>query len=421
MNRVLSFAAPVIISLSSAAACAQDDSAVTTRQLTDQIYLFTTDQGAYTTNTIAFVGEDGVLLVDTQAESDAAALKSVVDALAKGTPRYIINTHRHVEHIGGNAIFGPEPVVIAHDLLPEKLTKGSFVWEEYPPETFPDVTLSDSLTLFFNGEKIRIVALAGSHDDNEIIVHFTQSGVVHLSSVVNGFNFPSVDSDGDALMFAPLVARAIELLPEDVILVSGHGDPGSTSQLPAYHDMMVETARVVKAGLDAGKDLATLQEARVLEPWASYAGSYVSAEEWTELLFNAFEARDEPDDQPAKKDIYGPLFHAWKAGGAEAAIERFFELKKDSADGYEITEMELLIIGDKMLDKHRIPDAIRFLEVNLAQYPDGEYAFYGHYDLARAYQEQADKESAVRHCKKAVEMNPDFARASELLEELKKM
>ena len=164
----------------------------------------TTDQGAYTTNTIASVGEDGVLLVDTQAEGDAEALKKVVDGFGKGSPKIIINTHRHVEHVGGNAIFGEDPIVIAHDLVPAKLRSGSYLFNEFPRATFPDITFGDTMTLWFNGEEIVLTEMSGSHDDNEIIVHFTHSKVVHLSSLANGFNFPSVDTAGDPLAsFAP--------------------------------------------------------------------------------------------------------------------------------------------------------------------------------------------------------------------------
>jgi glyoxylase-like metal-dependent hydrolase (beta-lactamase superfamily II) len=403
------------VALNTTSLMAQEESNVEVSQLTERLYLLTTNQGAYTTHTIASVGDDGVLLVDTQAEGYAEELKQKVDAFGRGNPVYIINTHRHVEHLGGNAIFGETPIVIAHELVPKKLRSGSFLFEEYPDATLPDITLADSLSLYFNGERIRIIALAGSHDDNEIIVHFTESKVVHLSSLVNGFNFPSVDSDGDALKFAELVAKASELLPSDVTIVSGHNDTGTWEDLRTYHVMLVETAEVVRLSLAAGQDLETLQKDSVLKAWAHYAGSYVSTDEWIEYLVTALA----PDDEPEKKDIYEPLYYAMKDGGAEAAVKRYFELKDD--DAYEITEFELLIIGDKLLKKGRIPEAIEFLSLNLQEYPSGKYAYYGHYDLALAYQKQGDKAAAIEHCEKALELNAEFQGAAQLLEELNEM
>jgi glyoxylase-like metal-dependent hydrolase (beta-lactamase superfamily II) len=156
---------------------------ISVTQLTDHLYLLASGQGSYTTNTLAFVGKDGILLVDTQSAEDAEELKKAVDTFGKGIPKYIINTHRHIEHLGGNAIFGEEPIVIAHDLVPAKLRSGSYLFNEYPRAVFPDITITDSLTLYFNGERIQIRALTGGHDDNEVIIHFTESNVVHLSSL----------------------------------------------------------------------------------------------------------------------------------------------------------------------------------------------------------------------------------------------
>ncbi|MHC5066925.1 MAG: hypothetical protein ACYTG5_23480, partial [Planctomycetota bacterium] len=82
--------------------------------LAPDLLMLSTDQGNYCNNSLIFTGEDGLLLVDTHALSDAEAFKGFVESLGFGLPRYIINTHRHVEHIGGNDAFGPEPIGIAH-------------------------------------------------------------------------------------------------------------------------------------------------------------------------------------------------------------------------------------------------------------------------------------------------------------------
>ncbi|UCC84670.1 MAG: MBL fold metallo-hydrolase [Gemmatimonadota bacterium] len=392
------------------------DSGVEVTQLTDRVYVLSTDQGEYTTNTIAFVGEDGILLVDTQAEDDAEALRLAVDAFGRGTPKYIINTHRHVEHVGGNAIFGEAPIVIAHALVPEKLKSGSYLFDEFPDATFPDMTFCDSLSLYFNGELVRIVAVPGSHDDNEIMVHFTESKVVHLSSLVNGFNFPSVDSDGDVLRFPELVARAIELLPEDVVIVSGHNDTGTWRDLHTYHDMLVQTTDIVRAGLAEGKDLATLQAENVLEAWKSYAGSYVSTDEWIEYLVGGLQPSDEPT-----KTVYEPLYYVWKDEGADAALARYLELRRDHPDEYKFDEFSLLVIGNKLLARDHVENAVKFLAASLEEYPDSPYSYYTAYKLGAAYKSLGDKEQARRYGERSLELNPEFAAARALLEELEEM
>jgi glyoxylase-like metal-dependent hydrolase (beta-lactamase superfamily II) len=395
------------------AIAADEESAIQTTRLTERLYLLTSDQGEYTTNTIASVGEDGVLLVDTQAETDAEALKKVVDGFEKGNPKIIINTHRHVEHVGGNAIFGIEPIVIAHDLVPTKLRSGSYLFNEFPSATFPDITFGDTITLWFNGEEIRLTAFAGSHDDNEIIVHFTDSKVVHLSSVVNGFNFPSVDSDGDPLQFASLVKRAVELLPDDVTIVSGHNRIGSVEDLRSYHEMLVATENIVREGLAAGKDAESLKKLNVFDAWTSYAGSYVSVDEWIDTLAGAMVPGDE-----AKPTVLEPLYYEWKASGARAAADLYIDLKENHASEYSLGEFDLLVIGNKLLDKGHAESAIVFLELSLTEYPQSEYAYYAHYNLALAHRDLGDREKALEDCRSAANSKPDSQAIADLLSEL---
>jgi glyoxylase-like metal-dependent hydrolase (beta-lactamase superfamily II) len=394
------------------------DRRITTTRLTDKLFLLSIDESTYSTNSLAFVGDDGVLLVDTHTRTDAPALKAVVDSFGRGTPRYIINTHRHIEHIGGNAIFGPSPVVIAHALLPVKLRSRSFLFEEFPPATFPDITVADSLTLFFNGERIRIIALPGSHDDNEIIVHFVDQGVVHLSSLVNGFNFPSVDADGDALRFPELAERAMALLPRDVRIISGHSPrgerrTGTWSDLQAYRDMMARCIEIVRNGLAQGRDVAALQRDSVLSQYASYARSYVSANDWiAELAARLQRPRD------TRPTVFPPLYETWRSQGAAAAVARFSELRRDHAAEYLINDLDLLVIGIKLVSNDHPQDAVAFLEGSLREYPNGALNYYAHYQLAKAHRRLGNVDAARRACQRALELNPSYALATALLAEL---
>jgi glyoxylase-like metal-dependent hydrolase (beta-lactamase superfamily II) len=199
----------------SATATAMTDDHFQVTTLAPDLLMLSTDQGSYSNNSLIFTGPDGVLLVDTQSTDDSGAFKAFVEGLGSGVPKYIINTHRHIEHIGGNHLFGTEPTVVAHQLFPEKLRSGTFLFAEYPPEAFPDLTFKDSIEITFNNEVIRLINIGGSHDDNEILVYFTKHGIAHTSSVVNGFNFPSVDGDGDVLKFEPLTRQLMTLLPRE--------------------------------------------------------------------------------------------------------------------------------------------------------------------------------------------------------------
>lgn len=392
-----------------------EEPAITVHQLTEHLFQLTTDQGAYTTTTLASVGPDGILLVDTQHRNDSAELKRVVESFGKGPPKFIINTHRHVEHVGGNSLWGDAPVIVAHELVRSKLRSGSYLFDEFPDSTLPDVMITAPTSIFFNGERIELIPMPGSHDDNEVIVHFTGSKVVHLSSLANGFNFPSVDSDGDARMFEPLVAKALVMLPPDVLIVSGHNRNGTMEDLRAYHEMLVATTAAVRSGLDEGKSVEELETERILEPWESYAGSYVSADEWIQTLADAM------SDSTAKgtNRIFEPMYYSLKEGGADAAVARYRELKAGHADEYDFRDTDLLVIGNKLAEHGSAEEAVVILKLALEEYPESPYVYYGNYSLALAYQALGDIDKATEHCERALEQSPDSQAIQNLLEELR--
>ncbi len=424
MSRTGRVLVPIVLVLaavaSAASAAAPAESHFLVTRLAPDLLLLGTDQGSYSNNSLVFTGPDGVLLVDTHDDADAEALKAFVDGLGLGTPRYIVLTHAHVEHIGGAAIFGPDPIVIAHDRLPARLRHGALLFEEYPPATYPDITLSDTLTIRFNGEIIRVTAIGGSHDDHELMVHFTRHGVAHVSSVVNGFNFPSVDAAGNALGFAAVVRRVRELLPPGTRIVSGHhgkakglGVTGNWDELEPDARMMDGTVRIVRENLAAGRTVAEIQAADVLHEYGDYAGSYVSKDAWIETLAKAIAGprRD-------LKDVCVPLYETWKKDGAPAAVERYARLLHDEPDAWDFGETRLLGVGMKLADRGLHDDAVVFLAADRDVYPSGKYAYYTEYELARSLHALGRNDEAVAHCRKSLEAKPGFADAEGLLETL---
>ena len=416
MLRIASIALACAVSL--AASASAQTRPVTTTRLSDRLYLLSVDEVNYSTNTLVLTGPDGVLIVDTQKREDGPALRAAVAALG-GPVRYIVNTHRHIEHVGGNEAFGAEPVVIGHALLPEKLRSRTFLFDEFPPATFPDITVADSLTLFFNGERIRIVAVPGSHDDHELMVHFTGANTVHLSSLTNGYNFPSVDDDGDVLAFPAVIDRAAALLPRDVATVSGHSPRGEHrtgrwSDLRPYRDVIARTIEIVRAGLAQGRDVAALQRDSVLREFGSYARSYVGEDDWIEEVAD----RLRRPAGPRPPFIFADLYATWKAQGAAAAVARYTALRRDRANAYRFDENDLLIAGMKVLPNNHAADAITFLEGSLREYPAAPLRYMTHLLLALAYRQTGDLEQARVQCRRALEANPRYERASQLLAEL---
>jgi glyoxylase-like metal-dependent hydrolase (beta-lactamase superfamily II) len=409
-----------LLALASTAAAGNGEHFLVTR-LAPDLLMLGTDQGSYSNNSLVFTGPDGVLLVDTHARGDAAEFKAFIDGLGRGAPRYIINTHRHVEHIGGNHLFGPEPIVVAHHLFPRKLRSGTFLFAEYPPEALPDITFDRSLEISFNGELIRLVDIGGSHDDNEIMVHFTKHGIAHVSSVVNGFNFPSVDSDGSVLQFEPRTRQLMELLPEGTRLVSGHngqasgfGFVGRWEQLEPYADMMHDTVAIARAAIAQGQAAESMAAAGAFDAYRQYAGSYVTAEEWIDYVVG--ELTSPPG--PGRLDICKPVYDTWKKSGAEAAVRQYRQLLADEPETYDFKPHVLLAIGSQLIDTRKYADAVIFLQGSRETYPDSEYAYYTHYLAARALRELDRLDEAAAQANLSLQFNEEFEAAAELLAEL---
>jgi cyclase len=401
-------------------ASAQDAQHFQVTPLADDLLMLSTDQGSYSNNSLVFTGPDGVLLVDTHGRDDAGAFKAFVEDLGFGEPKYIVNTHRHVEHIGGNHLFGRGPVVVAHQLFPEKLRGGTFLFAEYPPEAFPDITFEETLEISFNNEVIRLVNIGGSHDDNEIMVWFTKHGVAHVSSVVNGFNFPSVDSDGDVLQFEPRTRQLMDLLPAGTRLVSGHNGQatgfdfvGEWDQLRAYADMMKDTVNIARDQLAQGKTREDLLRAGAFDAYKQYAGSYVTTEEWIDYVVTAL-----TEPREVRDDICKPVYNAWKQHGAGAAVELYRELLYEQPDRYDFQPHTLLAIGSQLLGNEKYSAALTFLLGSRATYPESEYGYYTHFLAARALQQLGRSDEAIGQARESLRLKADFNSAAELLAEL---
>lgn len=392
---------------------AQDTTGYAVTQLSDHIYKLSIDGGGYPVKVIASVGKDGILLVDTGKREHAEKLKQAVQKLGSEIPKIIVNTHAHAEHIGGNAIFGTAPVIVAHEKVRTRMRSGSLIFDEYPDEALPTVLLSDSLSLYFNGEEIKLLAYPGAHDNCDIIVWFTGSKIACVGALCNGTHFPSVDEAwGDVNKYPEVSARALSRLPEDVRIVPGHGIECTMDDFRKFHDMLVKTAEVVRAEAAKGKDAATMKSEDVLKEWASFDGDYTDRNTMIDYLVKGLAPRD------TRKPIYELMYYTIKEKGADGAIAAYKDLKANHATEYQLDEVPLLIIPYKLFNGERYADAVKLFEYYLSEYPTGEYAWMGYHNLGRSYMKLGDKERARKNLTKSLELNPDNTRAKEFLEEL---
>ncbi len=334
--------------------------------LADGLYELSIDGGGYPVKVLASVGDDGVLLVDTAADETLDALKQAVAAFGKGRPRIVISTHSHVEHLGGNAAFGQEAVIIAHRNMRERFVSGLYAFLDLPREALPDVTFTDRLTLHFNGEEIRLVAFPGAHDDSDIVVWFTRAKVAYVGALCMGSHFPSVDGEsGDIRLFPEVAARVLDMLPEDVRLVPGHADDCTHAQGRAFQRMLADTGAIVRREMAAGKNMVAIQSANALADFTSYESSYVKCDTMIQIWYLGL--REGRPDMTGKVRPYGQIHTALKEKGVDAAVAVYQDLKTRQADQYLFETRTPMFVGRILAYKGEDAAAARFLELCIAE------------------------------------------------------
>ena len=390
----------------------QDETSIKVVQLTDKLYKIELYAG-FDANLVASIGEDGLLLVDTGFKATAAGLQTELRKLHDAGPVYIITTHEHIDHTGGNAIFGDDPVIIGHQMLRMRMRADKYILEEYPEEALPEITFTDSLMLFFNWEKIRILSIAGSHTDNDIMVHFTKSGYAYLGDIAYGLHIPSVDlTSGDDSQYAKAVQKALDLLPVDTKFVSGHGRDLNMSEMREFHQMLEETIETVRREMEKGKDVATMQKEKILNRWEKYAeGGYTSTDTWIQNIvdgFNQVKVRATPQ---------ALFYRAFQEGGIDSVIAVSRDLREHHAEEYPFFPYQLYKFAYYLINKNKYGDAIQFLEYDISEYPDSYFLYDG---LGEAYWKNGEKEKAVQHYEKSLDLEPENSNAIRILELIKK-
>jgi cyclase len=248
------------------------------------------------------VGDDGIVIVDDQfaplADKISAALKGITDKPV----RFVINTHHHFDHTGGNEPFQKGAPVIAHDNVRKRMESGGaggtggqlkFDTPPAPKGALPIITFSHDLTVHLNGEDIRALHVPSGHTDGDSIVFFPRSNVVHMGDDFVTYGFPFVDVLGGGSLAGIIAAceKVIQQLPADVKVIPGHGPVSTLDDVRRFIAMLKDTRAAVEKQINAGKTLDQIKQAKVLEPWQKLSGPFVTADIFLEILYNDLTAQ----------------------------------------------------------------------------------------------------------------------------------
>lgn len=239
------------------------------------------------------VGPDGILIVDDQYAPLADKIKAALKTLGEGKLKFILNTHWHGDHTGGNAVFGPDAPIIAHTNVRKRLAEGlnvpNRVTKPAPKEALPVITFDDSLSVHFNGEEIRVIHVSPGHTDGDSVIYFPSANVVHMGDQFFVDRFPFVDlvSGGDVEGYTKNVADVLSKLPAGAKIIPGHGPLSTAEDLKRFHRMLVETTDIVRKKIAAGKTIEQIKTEGLPEEWKSWGTGFIKQDLWLETIFTS--------------------------------------------------------------------------------------------------------------------------------------
>lgn len=245
-------------------------------------------------NIAVSVGTDGALMVDDQFLPLADKIRAELKKLSDRKLKYLLNTHWHGDHTGGNQAFGQEAIIVAQENVRRRLAAGQMLRGEMvkpaPEAALPAITYNASMTFYFNGEEVRIIHYPHGHTDGDSVIYFTGSNVAHLGDDFFAGRFPFVDleSGGSVEGLTKNIGDIIQQLPAGAKLIPGHGPLSTLDDLKLYHRMLVETTNIVRKRMAAGRSLEQIKKEGLPEEWKQWGAGFIKTEQWIETIYKSF-------------------------------------------------------------------------------------------------------------------------------------
>lgn len=246
---------------------------IKTHKITNTIYMLEGRGG----NIGVTAGEDGLMIIDDQFAPLAEKISAALSDISKGKLEFVLNTHYHGDHTGGNEVFGKTAKIVAHTNNRKRLLAN----ENFKKSGLPVVTFDDRLSIHFNGEEIKAIHFPNGHTDGDLIIFFTESNVVHMgdSFFVGRFPFIDLNSGGHALGLRRNIKKALTLIDDNTIIIPGHGPLSNKNDLQDYYDMLDQSIEHVRTQMNEGKSMEEIKNGGLPGKWNSWdrKGSFIEA------------------------------------------------------------------------------------------------------------------------------------------------
>ena len=269
---------------------------IETIQVRDNIYMLLGQGG----NIGVSAGEDGVYIIDDQFAPLTEKIKNAIAKLSDKPIRFVINTHWHFDHTGGNENLGNDgSIIIANDNVYTRMNQESFVaafnrtMPPSPKAALPIITFNDTMTLHLNGEDAVITHVGNAHTDGDSFIHFKKSNVIHTGDLWFNGLYPFIDASSNGSIDGAIkaVGQVLAVADDNTKIIPGHGPLGDKAALKQYRSILITLRDRMRKLMDEGK---TLEEIKALKPNAAdydetLGKGFLSPDRFLEILYSVMD------------------------------------------------------------------------------------------------------------------------------------
>jgi glyoxylase-like metal-dependent hydrolase (beta-lactamase superfamily II) len=270
-----------------------DKVTIKTTKITDSVYMLEGAGG----NIGVSVGDDGVVVIDDQFAPLTPKIQAAITAISPKPIKFVLNTHWHGDHVGGNEnLASAGAVIVAHDNVRKRMSVGQFMEvmkaqvPPAPPKALPVVTFTTDVTLHLNGEDLHIVSVGPAHTDGDAIVVFPKAKVVHMGDTFMTISYPFVDlgSGGNLDGYVSAADKVLGMVDASFKIIPGHGVLSGKTELKAWRDMVAAISARVKKQIAAGKTLEAIQKQKLTAEWDEKWGQgFIKPDQVVEFAFKS--------------------------------------------------------------------------------------------------------------------------------------
>jgi glyoxylase-like metal-dependent hydrolase (beta-lactamase superfamily II) len=253
-----------------------------------------------------FIGKDGTLMVDDQFAPLSNKINGAIKTLSPNDIRFLINTHLHGDHSGGNENFKKMGVtVVAHDMVRARMSKervnptDKTVTPPLPEDAWPVVTFSGKLNFYLNQEEIELLHVTPGHTDGDVVIHFKKANVYHMGDMFVTYGYPYIDygSGGSINGFISSLDAFLGMMDDNTKVIPGHGELCTKADVKKFRDRLAEIRDEVAAALKKGKKPEEITSLPVSSKYdAEWGKGFIKGKEFVLLIAENLKAT-----QTAKK------------------------------------------------------------------------------------------------------------------------